>query len=207
VAPAEATDAAVAAASMAAKRSVERRMVMALSFPQPPAGVVRPPDDLDVILCEDPNVLGWPKVRVTERKGDVTMWVPGTVLAVLCGAVLIAGCGDDEQETEAPAATQTAQTALAEIEKVRTGLDEAQATYASGDAAAADTQVGDTYLEHFELVEGPLGDKDAELNEKLEDTIREELREKITAKAPKGEVAALFDEIDADLDKAEAALR
>ena len=126
---------------------------------------------------------------------------------VALSAVLVAGCGgDSKQETEAEP-PRAPDKALVEIGKVRSGLDAALATYKSGDAKAADTQVGDTYLEHFELVEGPLEAKDAELNETLEDAIREELREKMQAKAPEGEVADLVKQIEADLDKAEAALR
>jgi hypothetical protein len=90
---------------------------------------------------------------------------------------------------------------------VRKGLEEALATYKSGDKAKADEQVGDAYLEHFEHVEGPLGKADHELNETLEDSIREELREKIKDGAPPAEVEKLHAQIQANLTKAEAALR
>lgn len=122
----------------------------------------------------------------------------------LGAGVLLGACGGDDEEAES--STTPAQ-AIAEIGEVRSGLDSALATYATGDSVKADEQVGDAYLKHFELVEGPLDKVDHELNEKLEHAIREELREKIKAKAPEAEVTALADEIRADLDKAEAALR
>jgi hypothetical protein len=117
------------------------------------------------------------------------------------------GCGssDDKASEEAEHGT-TPQQAVAEIAKVRSGLAEALATYRAGDARAADEQVGDTYLQHFELVEGPLEDVDHELNEQLEDTIREQLREQIRADAGAAQVAALVQQIDVKLDEAEQAL-
>lgn len=118
-------------------------------------------------------------------------------------ALALAGCGDEDKAEEAVSPER----AIAEIAEVRSGLDAALATYAAGDAAKADEQVGDVYLQHFELVEGPLDKADHELNEKLEDAIREELRGKIKANAPAEEVEALAAEIEADLTKAEAALR
>ena len=128
------------------------------------------------------------------------------VVAALAAAGLSMGCGGGDSKSEAEESA-TPQEALTEISAVRDGLDQALATYRAGDHAKADEQIGDAYLQHFEHVEGPLGKVDAELNEQLEDSIREELRDKIKAKAPAAEVTALKREIDANLDKAEAALR
>jgi high-affinity iron transporter len=108
----------------------------------------------------------------------------------------------------AAAATRaTPQRALAEIDVVRHALDDALATYRSGDRAAADEQVGDAYLEHFELVEGPLGKVDPELTEELEDGIREELRDAMKDGASVQKVERLVAHIDEHLDEAEAALK
>ncbi len=93
----------------------------------------------------------------------------GGLLLIGVGAALWAGCGDDETESSREKAV-SGQEAVAGVGAVRPGLDEALSTYTSGDAQAADKLVGDAYLEHFELVEGPLEGKDAELNEKLEDS-------------------------------------
>jgi hypothetical protein len=124
---------------------------------------------------------------------------------VLAGFALGCGSSGDDKAEEAEHAT-TPQQAIAEIGEVRDGLAEALATFRAGDASTADEQVGDTYLKHFELVEGPLEEVDHELNEELEDTIREELREQIRAGAAEAKVAALVREIDAKLDEAEQAL-
>ena len=132
----------------------------------------------------------------------------GVVAAVAAG-MLAAGCGSSEQSSSEASKEETAtpQQAIQEIAAVRKGLDQAIATYGSGDTAAADEQVGDTYLQHFELVEGPLEEADKELNEQLEDGIREELRGLIKDGAPKADVEKLHRQTAAELDRAEAALR
>ena len=124
---------------------------------------------------------------------------------IAASAIIAAGCGGDgESDAEGRA---TPEQAIAEIGEVRKSLEAALRAYEAGDAAEADQQVGDAYLEHFELVEGPLDEVDHALTEELEDGIREELRGKIRDKAPEAEVKALHDEIEASLAKAEAALR
>jgi hypothetical protein len=126
--------------------------------------------------------------------------------------MLTTGCGSNDGGTDSATeareeASATPQKAIQAIAAVRKGLDQAMSTYRSGSKAKADDQVGDTYLQHFELVEGPLEKIDGALKENLEDGIREELRGKIKAGAPQAEVAKLYEEIDAELDQAEAALR
>jgi hypothetical protein len=134
----------------------------------------------------------------------------GMAAAIVTGMFAV-GCGsDDKGSSAATAATETTSTtqhAIAEVGAVRTGLAEALATYKAGDAATADDQVGDAYLRHFELVEGPLEEVDHELKEELEHEIREELRGKIRAGAPARAVEALVTEIEARLDEADKALR
>jgi hypothetical protein len=129
------------------------------------------------------------------------------MFAVALAAAVVVGCGGSDESSEEQEAQATPQEAIAHIGEVRTGIDEALKTYSAGDAAKADEQVGNAYLQHFELVEGPLEKADEGLNEKLEDAIREELRGKIQDKAPKAEIEQLADAIKADLTKAEAALR
>ena len=128
------------------------------------------------------------------------------IAAVLAAGAFVAACGGDDSSSDAESKA-TPQQALREISEVRKGLEQAVSTYKSGDKAAADEQVGDTYLQHFELVEGPLDEADHELNESLEDGIREELREKIKAGASAAEIDELHREIVTNLDKAETALR
>lgn len=152
-----------------------------------------------------------------------------TLAATLVAAALIAGCGDDEedagsggattattQETtqdttgtteETTATTPSGGGPVAEIDAVRKLLDQAVAKYEAGDAKAAERLVGDAYLEHFEEVEHPLEERDAELMERLEKAISTTIRERIKAGAPIGEVAALVEETKRQLDGAKKLLR
>ena len=86
-------------------------------------------------------------------------------------------------------------------------LDEGLAQYQDGDTAAADTTVGDAYLEHFEKVEHPLEEQDHELMEELEHRISTEIRNEMKEGASADEVAALVEQTKADLDKAKAKLQ
>lgn len=132
--------------------------------------------------------------------------IGGAVVVAL--ALGVAGCGGGgEASSEGAEHQATPQRAVAEIAKVRSGLAAALARYEKGDRAAADTQVGTVYLEHFELVEGPLGKVDHDLNESLEDGIRETLRDEMKAGAPAARVARLVEQLDGKLARAKAALQ
>lgn len=122
-------------------------------------------------------------------------------------ALALSACGDDDKSSEPEAEQASPAVALAEAGKTRAALTAALATYKGGDEAGAADQVSEAYLQHFELVEGPLEEKDHELNEELEDAIRKELVGKMKAGAPAAEVEALVTEIDRDLATAEAKLR
>ncbi len=120
-------------------------------------------------------------------------------------ALALAACGDDEDESSEEAAASPDE-AIAEIAEVRTGLADAVDLYGEGDAEAAAEAVNETYLQHFEIVEGPLEEADEELNEELEEQIREELVAEIESGAPKPKVNGLVAEIESGLGQAEAAL-
>jgi hypothetical protein len=126
------------------------------------------------------------------------------ILVLMLGAVALAGtaCGssDDDEETS-PAA------AVAEIDEIKAMLDTGLAQYRSGDQEAADTTVGDAYLEHFEHVEDPLGERDHELMEDLEHRISTEIRDEMKDGTPPDQVATLIAETKADLDTAKARLQ
>jgi len=126
----------------------------------------------------------------------------------LTAVALFAGCGDsDSGSTEASEQAVTPAKAIAEIGRVRLGLAAGLAAYKQGNAEKANEVIGNAYLEHFELVEGPLGESDEELNEELEDLIREELRDEVHAGADAAEVEALIAEANQELNKAEKALK
>jgi hypothetical protein len=130
------------------------------------------------------------------------------ILVPLATAALALGaCGDDDGDESAEEPSVTPQQALAEIPEVRQGLTQGLAAYRQGDAEQADTLIGNAYLEHFELVEGPLDEADHELNEELEELIATEIRDEIKAGAPVGEVAQLVSEAQTDLTRAAEELR
>lgn len=124
----------------------------------------------------------------------------------LSASLSLAACGSDES-TGAAAEGSTPEQAITEIGAVRAALDDAVAAVRGGDAAQADEILSEGYVEHFEKVEGPLEDVDAELNEELEETLAKDIRAKVKAGASADEVQALVDEAKADLDTAESKLK
>jgi hypothetical protein len=133
------------------------------------------------------------------------------VTSVTAAAALgLAACGSDSSDSSGSSKASTAETApvaLKEVVLTRAALKTALATYKTGDTTAASDQVAEAYVSHFEEVEGPLGKKDPELNERLEEAIGGELRAHMKAHRPAKTIAREVAAIVADLDKAEAALR
>ncbi len=135
--------------------------------------------------------------------------ISSVVLVAATGALVACG-GDDTTadggsgSTSGSAATATA---VRELAETRDALRAALAAYRQGDHAAAEEQVSEAYVSHFEEVEGPLEAKDPELKERLEESISTELRTAMRSKAPAAEVTAAVQEVVADLTKAEAMLR
>jgi hypothetical protein len=140
------------------------------------------------------------------------------LLIVLLGlvALTVTACGSDDDSSPAAAtATEegeeegeiTAEEAAAEIDEIKRMLDEGLAQYQDGDQEAADTTVGDAYLEHFEKVEHSLEERDHELMEELEHRISTEIRDEMKQGASADEVAALVEQTKADLDTAKGKLQ
>jgi DNA repair exonuclease SbcCD ATPase subunit len=136
------------------------------------------------------------------------------LLVLLLGLVAtVTACGgsdnDSSPSAEAGAAEEelSAEEASAEIDEIKSLLDQAVMQYRSGDKAAADTTVGDAYLEHFEKVEHPLEERDHDFMEDLEHRISTEIRDEMKNDTPVDEVAALVEETKADLDTAKAKLQ
>ncbi len=124
--------------------------------------------------------------------------------AGLTASLALAACGSDEKSSAAPASASEART---EAAATRASLRKALTQVKAGDRKAADDTVAEGYLQHFEDVEGPLEEADHELNEKLEDGLKGDLREKIKSGAPVAEVERLITSLDADLQTAESKLR
>jgi hypothetical protein len=140
------------------------------------------------------------------------------LLIVLLGlvALTVTACGSDDDSSPAAATATdegeeegeiTAEEAAAEIDEIKRMLDEGLAQYQDGDQEAADTTVGDAYLEHFEKVEHSLEERDHELMEELEHRISTEIRDEMKDGASADEVAALVEETKAELDTAKAKLQ
>ena len=124
----------------------------------------------------------------------------------LLAAAFLAGCGGSES-AEAEEEEVTPAQAVAEIGTIRRMLDEAVEKYRAGEAEEAEEIVGDAYLEHFELVEHPLEERDHELMEELEVLISTTIRNEIKDGAPPEEVEQLVAEAKEGLAEAETLLK
>jgi hypothetical protein len=124
------------------------------------------------------------------------------VLPVLLSASLLgiaAGCGgSDGAEEESATPTE----AVAEIREIKTLLEAAVDQVQAGDRTTAEETVGNAYLEHFEPVEKPLGERDHDLMEELEEAISTDLRNDIKGGESAAEISTKVAEIEADLDRA-----
>ena len=127
-----------------------------------------------------------------------------SILLLAALALAVAGCGGSDESEEESA---TPAVAVAEIDEIKTMLATAVAQVRAGDADAAEETVGDAYLEHFELVEHPLGEEDHELMEELEEAISTDLRNDIKDGKSADEIEAAVAAINTDLDRAVVVLQ
>lgn len=88
------------------------------------------------------------------------------------------------------------------IDQIEILLNEAKQEYANGDSQKAFDLVSEAYLDNYEFVEGPLGEVDPDLMEKIEIDMREDLRNMIQSDAPISEVDSQIDMILLDLEEA-----
>jgi hypothetical protein len=131
---------------------------------------------------------------------------------LIVSSLALVACGDDSDSaapvsagTIAAEESKATAAAAAEAHETKEAVEAAVEAYRSGDALKAEEQVAEAYVSHFEHVEDALREKDAELNESLEERISGDLREAIRAKDD-AKVDALSASILADLEKAEALL-
>jgi high-affinity iron transporter len=130
------------------------------------------------------------------------------LLALFTSSLALAACGEsDSSSDESEHENASPATARKEVGETRDALNAALATYKKGNKEAAQEQVAEAYVSHFEEVEGPLEGKDGELKESLEHAIADDLRSSMKAGKPASQVEAQVKAIVADLDKAEAALQ
>jgi hypothetical protein len=125
----------------------------------------------------------------------------------LTSGLALSACGNDDTGPAASAEESTPAVALAEIPKVKAGLEQAAAQVKAGDNAAAEETVANTYVDHFEKVEEPLEKVDPELKEELEEDISGALRTQIKNGASASQVKKHVDDLKAELDSAAEKLR
>jgi hypothetical protein len=131
-----------------------------------------------------------------------------TVLfALFTCSLALAACGGSDSSSSTESENSSPSAARKEVGETRDALNAALASYKQGNKAAANEQVAEAYVSHFEEVEGPLEDKDSELKESLEHAIADDLRTSMKAGKPASEIEAQVKAIVADLNKAEAALQ
>jgi hypothetical protein len=129
------------------------------------------------------------------------------LLALFTGSLALAACGGSDSSSSTEAENSSPSVARKEVGETRDALNAALASYKQGNKAAANEQVAEAYVSHFEEVEGPLEDKDSELKESLEHAIADDLRTSMKSGKPASEIEAQVKAIVADLNKAEAALQ
>jgi DNA repair exonuclease SbcCD ATPase subunit len=137
------------------------------------------------------------------------------VLALLALSLVSFGaaCGSDDESSATATTAESSEedttpaAAAAEIDTIKSMLDDALAKYKAGDTDAAEETVGDAYLEHFEHVEHPLEEVDEELMEDLEHTISTDIRTKMKNGAPASEIEQLIEQTKTDLDEAKSKLQ
>jgi hypothetical protein len=87
------------------------------------------------------------------------------------------------------------------VENIRNLLTEAKKEYAKGETDEALRLATKAYLDNFEYLESSVGAQDPELNEEVEEMMREELRDMIKNGAPADEVSSHIDEILLKMDQ------
>lgn len=142
------------------------------------------------------------------------MAMPRLVLLLVAAFALAgvaAGCGGSDEPAgngspDTGEAFLTPTEAVDEIEIIQQRLEEAADQYDAGDAVAAEENLADTYLEHFELVEHPLEELDHDLMEDLEVSISTTLRNAVKEGEPAAQVDELVQDTNARLDEAKQLL-
>lgn len=92
---------------------------------------------------------------------------------------------------------------LAYVQNIRMILAKAVEEYEEGEYEEALSFAIKAYLDNYEFIERDVDAQDEELNEDMEQLLRDELQEKIRNRAPVSEVKALASEINAKLDAVE----
>ncbi|TBR06920.1 MAG: hypothetical protein EPO62_09490 [Candidatus Nitrosotenuis sp.] len=90
------------------------------------------------------------------------------------------------------------------IENIESLLDQISSKYKGGDRNTAFSLASTAYLENYEYIEGTIASKDRQLMEKIELTLRVDLRNLIKNGSPQVDVDSKIDLIKDDLEKAKS---
>jgi hypothetical protein len=123
-----------------------------------------------------------------------------SILVVLAVVAAVTAC--TTTPVASPGSSGPALSLQDHIAATKAGLDEALTTYKAGDKAKAEQLVGDAYEDHFEDVEGPLGQVDMAFMEGLEDLIRADIRNACKDGKPVADIEAMVNDAKARLDEA-----
>jgi hypothetical protein len=126
----------------------------------------------------------------------------------LCSAFALSACGNPPQKDQsAKGANATPEQSLQEIDVVRKDLIRVGHQVQLGHRNVAVDIASETYVQHFEKVEKPLGKVDEGLKERLEKGLSGTLRQQIKAGAAYRQVAKLITKLDNDLGLAQEKLK
>lgn len=92
------------------------------------------------------------------------------------------------------------------ISEIRNLLNQTLVAYENQDYGEAETLTIQAYLDNYEFIEAPLGEQNETLMETTEVMLREELRQLIQNNASLQEIQEHIDEINMNLNQAEALL-
>ena len=131
------------------------------------------------------------------------------VALVVLSALALAACGNPKKKDQAATndSTATPIQALQEIDYVRKDLLRVTNEVAEGSRGTAVEIAKETYVQHFEKVEKPLDKVDHELNEKLEEGLRDKLPKMIKSGKSKSAIGKFAQRLDTDLAAAQEQLK
>lgn len=143
-------------------------------------------------------------VRARAEAIKAALWQGYGALKLLAARHAEGGHGHAHKDEAGHGAAQAGGAAV--IETINDNLDKVLALYKKGRNEAALTLIHNTYMNHFEGIEGDLIEQDAELVETLEIDFNATLPGLIKDGAPAAKVAARIEAMQDDLDRAKELL-
>jgi high-affinity iron transporter len=92
------------------------------------------------------------------------------------------------------------------ITEIRSLLNQTIIEYQNKNSSGASALVEEAYLENYEYIEAPLAEQNETLMEETEVMLREQLRDLVKSDSVEGDVQALLQKINSNLDQADQLL-